>query len=206
MLLHILAAAAALSLPNIPQKVAFDFGRKVLVSLPRGQRLPTGRIELFSAPSGKVIDCRMKIVADGNSHSEKEICRLFRNKTIEPANGSDGKTEFGLVRFNFQPDGGAVLSGHDEPQAFPADLTLRVNKLPPNVDRALRIPFKLQVAEDGTVQDCVSANTENPQLVSIGCAQAIGRGMPVRTDSDGHAVPYVAPFDVDFTTEQLPQG
>jgi hypothetical protein len=204
--LILLAAAtvASAALPQVPPPVAGAIGTAVDPSKGPKDGPLVMVVELFADPNGKVIDCAVRAFS-GAASNAKAVCRATKGKKLVPAKDAVGEAAFGLVAFNITlGDGTGAQQLLSRPvYRFPADLVLQIAEYPGGRDGPIRVPLLVGAEANGTISSCGAQVRRDEGLSATLCAQVKQLKMPVRYDQDGNPVRYVAPFQVELTTERV---
>jgi len=154
--------------------------------------------------SGKVDQCDILISSKSNS-LDKITCDLFKKRgKFTPAIYIDGKESFGIHKALTQ---WAILPNNE--RVTHNDVSIELSRLPNNLQSPKRAYLSVAVDEDGKPLACryvddgratLPLNTNDPQLIVIGCKQIMAGEFPPARTRDGRAVPSVQGVQVEFTT------
>ncbi|MDT0508000.1 energy transducer TonB [Novosphingobium sp. MMS21-SN21R] len=196
------AASSALTSPDISKIMSFgDYPQWAL----RKNESAAAKIEFFVDRDGKPRGCTV-VAHIGSQQLAQEICGLVSKRTYPPAKLADGTQTLGFVRtiVSFYIPGAA--GANDVARArMPADLEFNVKTSLLKAESAERY-LTLQVAPDGTVQDCVPKRAYKESRVGDEWAKFCeNRSLllqPVRLDRVGQPATYVT----DIKIAIIPEG
>ena len=204
LILFATAATGFAALPEIPPPVV----RAISTAVDPAKGPKDGPlvmvVELFADPSGKVIDCAVRAFS-GAASNAKAVCRATRNKRLFAARDSVGEAAFGLVTFNITLGNGTSIPQLLNQPVYrsPADLVLQIAEYPAGNEGPIRVPLLVGAEADGTINTCEAQVRKDEGLSATLCERVKQVKMPVREDQAGNPVGYIAPFQVELTTEQI---
>ena len=160
-------------------------------------------------PDGRPQDCGVERTS-GDAKLDVYTCAIIlRRAKFEPAKWLDGSPAYAIVRSPVTWSVNGAPSDGEVEKAYPPDMTLSVNRLPPGAGKSVRLALMLAVDENGRVLSCdqsLPASREFhtktfPQLLPIACQQMESQfiALPAK-DSSGKPVRSVQNASVAFST------
>jgi hypothetical protein len=133
---------------------------------------------LTVGPDGNLQDCGVERPS-GDGQLDAYTCRIFskRAKKFQPAKWIDGSAAYGVLSVPVTWAIGGQPSKSDTERAYPPDMELSVNRLPPGADEGTNVPLVIAVDESGRVVGCTQSLPASmsvhakkfPELVPIAC-------------------------------------
>jgi TonB family protein len=157
---------------------------------------------------GKLQDCSVE-PASGDAKLDALTCLIILKRAkFEPATWIDGSAAFGVLRVPVTWAIGSPPSNDEYRRAYPAEMELMVNRLPPGAHRRADVSLMIAVDENGRVVGCSERPPVSPrdhakrfpQLVPVACQQMTGgfTAVPAR-DAGGRPVRSVQNAAVAFS-------
>ncbi|MFC0204865.1 hypothetical protein [Novosphingobium soli] len=156
-------------------------------------------VTLTVAPDGHVVACEPG-EGKGDPRSLEKACDIATSLHYTSTASIDGEPSYGRTQM-------AIMS-FDEKGAkpwvtFPADITFKVNKLPPERNGLLRLVAVIEVSPRGEVERCQASGGKYETYAKLACKQLRNSSRPIVNDPTGQAVRYVEDIKIQFVPEDL---
>jgi TonB family protein len=199
-------AAASLMLAPEPQFTWFRY-TDVPVALLMLDRPAFVGIRVTVSPSGRVHSCAVEY-SSGIKALDNRTCELTRRRArFRPARWIDGVPAWGVYR---EPVRYLISerADHLRSTVTPADLVLRLNRLPRGLRSKRYAEVALAVDEHGRIESCGPLDAEqHPRLAALGCDQLLKSfSATPATDERGVLVRSVQTARVSFVPDEVPSG
>ncbi len=193
-MIALMLAAAAASQPMFlkPPIGPDDYPQSALRNNEQGFEF----VSVLVSPTGAVEKCDI-IVPSKFRDLDDAACAHIMKAKVAPAKDTDGSPIYGVIRkWNTWSIGGPA-----KPPTT-VDVTLTVNRLPPDLPPNPISKLTLVVDAVGKVERCeVATSSGNPSLDVVACTAGIAAAkVDTVKDASGAAVRAAVPFDVAFST------
>jgi hypothetical protein len=202
-----IALAAQLSLPVPDVRVFFSYEDMPTYVMQEGvNRFVSTRTTI--RPDGTPQDCTQER-GSGDAKLDALTCLIILKRAkVQPAKWVNGSAAYAVVRVPVTWSIGGPPSERETQRAYPADLDITINRLPPGAHNRTRLDLMIAVDEVGRVVGCGEApkakwdHTKTfLELVPIACQQMASqfKAIPAK-DPAGGRVRSVQTASVVFTT------
>jgi hypothetical protein len=148
-------------------------------------------------PDGSPQDCGLER-SSGDPNLDGYTCSLILKRArFQAPRWIDGSPAYAVVRTPVTWSIGGSASDRELQRAYPADMDVSVDRLPPGAHSPTKVQLVLAVDDSGRVVGCDGASPHSrpledrsfPELVTIACAQMTGKftALPAR-DAAGKPV------------------
>lgn len=177
-------------------------------------RRSTNRIVAFRVtvrPDGTAQDCTIERPS-GDPKLDALSCTIYLQRAkFESPKWIDGTPAYGVFRSSIHWTNGGGASEKELEEAYPADMELTTNTLPPGAGTTTKITVQIAVGESGRVLGCENRpplpherKKYFPALALIACPRMISEftAAPAK-DASGNPVRSVETARIRFSTGQL---
>ena len=160
-----------------------------------GSRALTEYLTLTVSPTGQIVGCEARL-STGAPVDDRENCGRLRRAAMQPARDDAGRPVFGLVTVMQQ-------WGSDRSGAAPADLYLKLARLPGGVNAQATSALTVVVGFDGKPESCTVARTSGSDALDrIACRGVSENGLTAAASDSGRlSGRYVRPLLVGFVQD-----